>query len=85
MSNKTENKPYVGMPATLCVVTDRYPGVIVEVSKSGKRVLFKGENNREAEVFSQRKDGHFRPQGCRKNCGIRLSLGRAEFYLDPHF
>ncbi len=31
--------PEVGMPATLCIGSDRYPGTVIEVRSDGKKIV----------------------------------------------
>jgi hypothetical protein len=81
MDTKT---PSIGLPATLCVGSDCYPGSVVAVS-AGKSVITFKHDRRSGDLVraTLRKDGTYRPVGCKYSATIRL--GEAEYYMDPHF
>jgi hypothetical protein len=70
----------VGDGATYCIGSDRYAGTIIEVSPSGKTVLFQKERNPNGSVttFTLRRDGTYKAVGMTY---ATLIPGK----LDPHF
>lgn len=44
LSGATLVVPVVGMPATICMLSDRHPATVIAVSKSGKKVTVRKDN-----------------------------------------
>lgn len=91
-SSKVAWIPQVGDGCHYGIGSDRYPFTVVEVSKSGHRVVVENDKargglyvvrsgNLDAKVFTRRADGRYRPAGSK--CGY-LAPGR-ESYMDPDF
>jgi hypothetical protein len=77
-----EVTPVVGMPANYEIGSDCWFGKIVEVSRSGRMVVWQGHGG-SCETFTRRRDGSYRLRG--QNCG-RLHLGDdSPTELDPSF
>lgn len=72
--------PVPGMPATMNIGSDRYPGIVISTSYSKKTVFF-GRNDRDDMKFTMRKDGRYRRVG---GNAYTLTLGIAVDYRDPH-
>lgn len=79
--------PVANTPVTICVGSDRYAGHVVKrLSPKRITVTYDYKNNDEdVGIWSQRKDGVWRPKGADRSHGMRLVIGVAEDYLDPHF
>lgn len=68
--------PFVGMPATFHIGSDRYATKVTAVSPSGHKI------DAEGRVFTRRSNGRYILRG--GNYGS-LTLGVAETRLDPSF
>jgi hypothetical protein len=84
MKSERPLTPYVGMPVTYCIGSDRYAYEIVKATLSLKTVWIKSTDKNDIRIvkFTLRNDGYYTETG--KNCGF-LRLGYAEDYRDPSF
>lgn len=95
-----EIMPVVGMGATLCVGSDRYPYTIVAVSKSGKSFTMQADNvtsvsgtfqqGNVVSKFEPNLNGptvkvRFNHLGRWVSGGTTIRIGGRDYYLDPHF
>lgn len=78
--NQIEIAPVAGMPATICVGTDRYAATIVSVSKSGHKVVAKYDGR-----DSEERTFYLGKHGYRSQQSYRLRVGVREDYRDPCF
>lgn len=97
--NKETIKPEVGMGATLCYPSDRYPYTIVSVSKSGYKIVIQADTAVVTKPMKQYGDpveyryernpqgrmmSAFRNQrGVYKASGITVHIGDRRKYLAP--
>jgi hypothetical protein len=80
MENKIE--PYIGMPVTYQIGSDRYAYYIVKMSASGKTVWLNADHGNKETKFTLRKNGFYREAN--HKCGL-LRLGIAITELDREF
>jgi hypothetical protein len=81
--------PAVGMPATVCIGSDRYPATVSAVLQFGGRrrlsilVQIDGDATGGCEryVASREQQGVY---DAADGCGRRAYVGRADSYRDPH-
>lgn len=79
-------KPEVGMGATYCCGSDKYPCTIVRVSSSGKTFWMKEDSDRGTKLEKEMRV-HFNPgRGwIYGDAKFGVIVGKREHYLDPNF
>lgn len=82
MNNEKQLKPYIGMPVTYCIGSDRYAGEIKQMMGTKFLTVICKGLEKYPEIFSLRKNGQYRSKGT--SAGY-LILGEAREYMDPHF
>lgn len=97
--NQNQNKPQVGMAATICYYTDREPATVIKVTKTTvtvqvdkwTRVDSNGMSESQEYTYARDPEGkvirfYFRPTtGRYETRGSRLSLGKRDRYHDFSF
>jgi hypothetical protein len=94
-------KPEVGMPVTVLMWTDRYPGTIIKVSPSGRTIQFQEDYAAHIDKNGQSENQHYEytrnPNASVKTArfgkrgwrvtgmGSGLFIGKREKYQDPNF
>jgi hypothetical protein len=73
----TPHPPYVGMPATVCYMSDRYPATVVYVSKSlGKVIVYENDAKRtDANGMSDSQEWEIGPMNGTEHVFFRNSRG----------